>query len=118
MSLTRIEPGERSTAAVIFGDLVFLSGQVSATGATVAEQTTAILSRIDQLLAQAQSDRTLILQAIIWLSDMAAFDEMNEAWKAWIPPGCAPARATSGAVLAGSEYLVEITVTAARIRRD
>jgi enamine deaminase RidA (YjgF/YER057c/UK114 family) len=56
---------ERSSAAVIFGDLVFLSGQVGAPGSGVREQTLAILARIDHLLAQTGSDKSRILQAII-----------------------------------------------------
>lgn len=99
----------------MFRDLVFLSGQVGAPGGTVAEQTQAILERIDELLEQAGSNRARILQAIIWLSDIKTFDEMNTVWKGWIVPGCAPARATSEAALAAPEYKVEITVIAARL---
>ncbi|MER2536462.1 MAG: RidA family protein [Rhizobiaceae bacterium] len=113
--MRRIAPGERSSAAVVFGDLVFLSGQVGAPGASVTEQTRAILDRIDALLEQAGSDRSRVLQAVIWLSDIATFDEMNTVWKGWIAPGCAPARATSEAALAAPDYKVEITVIAARV---
>lgn len=114
MDIQRIKPGERSSAAVIFGDLVFLSGQVGAPGASVREQTQAILRQVDELLEQAGSDRSRILQAIIWLSDIGTFEEMNSVWNAWVAPGCAPARATSEAALAAPEYRVEITITAAR----
>jgi enamine deaminase RidA (YjgF/YER057c/UK114 family) len=114
MDIQRIAPGERSSAAVVFGDFVFLAGQVGAPGESVTEQTRAILVRIDELLEQAGSDRSCILQAIIWLSDIGTFEEMNAVWNAWIVPGCAPARATSEAALAAPEYKVEITVTAAR----
>jgi enamine deaminase RidA (YjgF/YER057c/UK114 family) len=49
----------------------------------------------------------------VWLSDIRYFDEMNEAWEAWIAKDCAPVRATVEAKLAGPEYLVEIMVQAA-----
>jgi len=53
------------------------------------------------------------LQCTIWLADMADFAEMNEVWDAWVPAGCAPARACGEAKLARPELKVEIIVTAA-----
>lgn len=114
MDIRRIAPGERSSAVVIFGDLVFLSGQVGSPGAGVTEQTEVILARIDELLEQAGSHRSRILQAVIWLSDIRTYEEMNTVWDAWIVPGCFPARSTGEATLATPQYKVEITVTAAR----
>lgn len=114
MDIERIEPGERSSAAVMFAGLIFLSGQVGTLGDDVAQQTRQILARIDELLAQAGSDRSRILQAVIWLADIETFDEMNKVWLDWIPAGCAPARATGEAKLVDPGYQVEIFVTAAR----
>jgi len=89
-----------------------LCGQVGA-GTTVAEQTRDCLSRVDALLEQAGSSRKHILQAIIWLADMADFAEMNAVWDAWVPEGHAPARACGEARLARKDLRVEIIVTAA-----
>ncbi|MBD0417437.1 RidA family protein [Oryzicola mucosus] len=114
MDIERIEPGQRSSAAVIFGDFIFISGQVGTPGTTVAEQTRQILARIDDLLGQSNSDRSRILQAVIWLADISTFDEMNSVWMEWIPQGRAPARATGESRLVTPEYAVEIYVTAAR----
>jgi enamine deaminase RidA (YjgF/YER057c/UK114 family) len=50
----------------------------------------------------------------IWLSDIRTFDEMNEAWDAWVAKDHMPARATVEAKLAGAQYLVEIAAVAAR----
>src|SRR3546814_15687005 len=73
------------------------AGQVAqrAGGAAVAEQTKDILARIEELLAEAGSDKTKLLSATIWLTDIATFDEMNGIWDAWVAPGAAPARARS-----------------------
>ena len=90
-----------------------LAGQVGAPGESVAAQTKAILAEIDALLAKAGTDKTKILQAIIWLDDMSTFAEMNSVWDGWVPQGNTPARATGEAKLAGPEYKVEIIVTAA-----
>ena len=67
----------------------------------------------NRLLAAAGSDKSKILQTIIYLSDMSTFGEMNAVWEAWIDPANPPARATSGAPLATPDYKVEIIVTAA-----
>ena len=49
----------------------------------MAEQTAAILSQIDALLAEAGTDKTKILTAQIWLSDIATqFAAMNAVWDA------------------------------------
>ncbi|BCX17973.1 MAG: hypothetical protein KatS3mg117_1655 [Geminicoccaceae bacterium] len=116
MSIERIEPGKRLSQAVAYGNLVFLAGQVAQDkpGASMAEQTRNVLDRIDALLAQAGTDKSKILSANIWITDMRQFAEMNEVWDAWVPPGCAPARATVEARLASPDYCVEIMVVAAR----
>jgi enamine deaminase RidA (YjgF/YER057c/UK114 family) len=116
MTIERIEPGKRLSQAVAYGNLVFLAGQVALDkpGASMAEQTKNILDRIDALLAKAGTDKSKILQATIWITDMRQFDEMNKVWDAWVPEGCAPARATVEARLATPDYCVEIMVVAAR----
>ncbi|ABF62273.1 Endoribonuclease L-PSP (plasmid) [Ruegeria sp. TM1040] len=65
------------------------------------------------MLRDAGSSREQMLQAIVWLADMADFAEMNEVWDAWVPEGHAPARACGEAKLARAELKVEIIVTAA-----
>ncbi len=64
-------------------------------------------------LAVAGSDKSKILQTIIYLSDMSTFGEMNAVWEGWIDPANPPARATSQAALATPDYKVEFIVTAA-----
>ncbi|WP_211364723.1 RidA family protein [Roseospira marina] len=98
---------------VTHGNVVYLCGQVG-DGATVEEQTRDCLRQVETLLEQAGSSKTHMLQAIIWLADMADFDAMNSVWDAWVPTGHAPARACGEARLAHPEYKVEIIVTAAR----
>ena len=73
-----------------------------------------ILADIDRLLALAGSDKTKILSANIWLSDISTFAEMNAAWDAWVPAGHTPARATVESKLAAPQYKVEIMVQAAK----
>lgn len=116
MTIQRLQPGKRMSQAVIHGDTVYLAGQVAADkpGASVAEQTQNILDRIDALLKEAGTDKTKLLSATIWLTDMRTFDEMNGVWDAWIAEGCAPARATVEARLATTQFNVEIGIIAAK----
>ncbi|WP_397544173.1 RidA family protein [Roseovarius salis] len=110
--IERIETGPRMSKIVKHGGTAYFCGQVGA-GNGVAEQTRDCLSRIDALLARAGSSRERMLQATIWLADMADFEEMNAVWDAWVPEGHAPARACGEAKLARPELRVEIILTVA-----
>jgi enamine deaminase RidA (YjgF/YER057c/UK114 family) len=101
---------------VIHGDTVYLAGIVARenAGKSVSEQTKEILATIDRYLAQAGSDKSKLLSANIWLTDMATFNEMNAVWDAWVAPGNTPARATVEAKLAAPGYKTEIMVVAAK----
>lgn len=116
MSIKRFDVGSRMSQAVVHGNTVYLAGQVAqnAPGGSVAEQTKDILDRIDDLLRQAGSDKSKLLSANIWLSDIGDFAAMNEAWDAWVAPGNTPCRACVEAKLASPKFNVEIMVTAAR----
>jgi enamine deaminase RidA (YjgF/YER057c/UK114 family) len=116
MSIQRLHVGPRMSQAVIHGGVAYLAGQVAqnAKGKSVTEQTRDILMAIDGLLAEAGSGKSKLLTAQIWLTDMAAFAEMNAVWDAWVAPGATPARATvQSPKLAAPGYDVEIMVTAA-----
>ena len=113
MSIERLKSGPRMSQAVIHNDIVYLAGQVGAPGEDAAAQTRAVLGSIDELLAEVGTDRSLLLQATIWLADMADFDAMNEVWDKWIGGTNAPTRATGEVRLARPDYKVEIIVTAA-----
>ena len=112
MTIRRIDVGPRMSDIVIHNNTVYLAGQVGE-GETVNEQTKDVLAQIDAALAKAGTNKSKILQAIIWLSDMSTFAEMNAAWDAWVDPANTPARATGEAKLAAPKYKVEIIVTAA-----
>lgn len=117
MSIERIEAGPRMSQAVVYNKTVYLAGQVAtnARGRSVAEQTRDILARIEALLAEANSDKSHILSATIWLTDMATFADMNSVWDRWVVNGATPARATVVSTqLAAPDYKIEIAVIAAQ----
>ena len=116
MTIQRFEPGPRMSQIVVHGDTVYLAGIVAdkTAGDSVTKQTQEVLSIIDSHLAKAGSDKTKLLTATIYLTDMKTFGEMNAVWDGWISPGNTPARATVEVKLAAPKYGVEIMVIAAK----
>ena len=112
MNIQHIGTGARMSEAVIHGGTVYLAGQV-AIGATIEEQTRAVLGQIDALLAQAGTSKAHLLRALIWLPDISDFGGMNAVWDDWIAGVTPPARATGEVRLAAREYRIEIIITAA-----
>jgi enamine deaminase RidA (YjgF/YER057c/UK114 family) len=101
--------------AVEYHGFVYLQGVVPADPSQdITGQTEQVLAQIDELLETHGTDKTRLLQAHIWLKQIADRDAMNKVWSAWLPEGGAPARACVQAVLANPDYLVEIMVTACR----
>lgn len=72
------------------------------------------MSKIDDLLVQAGTDKTQLLTAQIWLKDIEKdFAPMNAVWSEWLDASHKPVRATVEAPMARPSILVEIQVTAA-----
>jgi len=116
MAIQRIESGPRMSKVVVHGDTVYLAGLTAnkTVGQSLAEQSKEILGLIDGFLAQAGTDKSKLLQATIWLSDIRTVDEFNKVWDAWAVAGQMPARACIEALLQGPDKKIEIQVTAAR----
>ena len=104
----------RMSQLVIHNNIVYTSGQINADSSTAIEQTRAILDEIDRLLALAGTDKSKVIKAMIWLSDIERdFDAMNEVWEEWIDKENKPVRACTEGKLAADKFLVEIQVEAA-----
>ncbi|HWQ39861.1 MAG TPA: RidA family protein [Burkholderiales bacterium] len=115
MTIQRFEVGPRLSQVVIHGDTVYTAGIVADDpNADVGGQTGQILDKIDRYLKEAGTDKTRIVMATIWLSDIRYYDEMNAVWDMWVPKGHTPARACVESRLATPRYKVEIRVIAAR----
>ena len=116
MSIQRIDVGPRMSKAVVNGNTVYLAGIVAndPKGKDTTAQTKDILAQIDGFLAKCGTDKSKLLTANIWITDMKNFAAMNAVWDAWVSQGNTPARATVEAKLATPDYLVEIMVVAAK----
>jgi aminoacrylate peracid reductase len=122
---TIITPAGWSTAnpysyAIKTGDTLFMSGLVSR-GAKdnqpvegdVTTQMNTIFANADELLKTAGFTMADVVANRVYLTDNAAFQEMN---KAYVPhyPKNPPARATVIVALPGPTYKVEVTMTAVK----
>lgn len=104
--------------AVRAGDTIYVSGQVPVdfatgelVGATVAEQTRAVLERVRTVLEAAGAGLEDVVAVTAVLADIGTWAEFDEAYRAVMPQPY-PARITTGADLAG--FRVEISVVAYR----
>jgi enamine deaminase RidA (YjgF/YER057c/UK114 family) len=101
---------------VVHNDTVYLAGLTAdkTAGQSVGDQTREILEKIDGLLKQGGTDKSKLVQAVIWLQDIRTVDEFNKVWDAWVVGGSGPARACIEARLQSPAKMVEVMVTAAR----
>ena len=87
----------------------------TAGGTTIETQTRNALDALESLLAETGSGRAGLIQATVYLRDMADKAAMDAVWCDWIGgPENWPQRACVGADLAGTD-LIEIVVTAAQL---
>lgn len=113
--ITRIDQSTRRSRASVFGNLVFMAGQVADDRSLdISGQTREALAKVDDMLARAGTDKSRILSAQIWLATMSDYDAMNAVWDAWVVPGETPCRCCGKVELAHPDWRIEIVVIAAR----
>lgn len=115
MSIQRFHVGNRYSEVAVHNGVAYLAGQIpeNTAGQDIYQQTQDVLNLIDKLLAQVGTDKSRILMAQIFLTDMQNYAEMNRAWDEWVAANNAPPRACVEAKLADPTWGVEIVVTAA-----
>ncbi len=105
----------RYADAVIHNGVIHLVEVPATSGADIATQTREVLDSIDRQLTGLGSDRSRILMATIYLTDLADCAAMNAVWDTWVPRGSAPSRAcVQVAGLVDPGWRIEIALTAAR----
>lgn len=115
MTITRNDPGKWLSRTVEYNGVVYVAGLTADNRAgSMKEQTNEILRKIDAALKKAGTDKSRLLTATVYVSDMSKKEEMNEAWVAWIDSNNPPTRATVGTVLGTPDTLVEIVCSAAK----
>ncbi len=99
---------------VTYQNIVYLCGVTPDPVGDITAQTKQTLDRIDHLLQRAGTDKSKLLTAQVWLSDMRLFAEHNAVWNAWVDRESPPVRACVAAELWKPGILVESMVTAAK----
>jgi enamine deaminase RidA (YjgF/YER057c/UK114 family) len=114
MGIKRLQTSKRFSEIVIHGETVYLAGQLADDfSGDITEQTRQTLANIDRFLAEAGTDKSMLLSATIYLKDIQQdYAGMNAVWDEWMTVA-APARTTVEARLYHNDVLIEITVTAA-----
>jgi enamine deaminase RidA (YjgF/YER057c/UK114 family) len=98
--------------AVVHDGLVYTVATSPQKATSLYEQTKQALAAIDKNLADAGTDKSRILRATVYITDMAKKPEMNRAWDEWVDMKNVPQRACIGVALEGDD-LVEILIIAA-----
>jgi enamine deaminase RidA (YjgF/YER057c/UK114 family) len=115
MAVIRHHVGARLSEIAVHNGTIYLAGQIADdTDQDISGQTREVLGHIDRLLAEAGSDKSLLLSVQIYLADMADFAGMNAEWDQWVATGATPPRATVEAKLANPKCLVEVVAVAAQ----
>nr|WP_167349155.1 RidA family protein [Gilliamella intestini] len=113
MTITRIDPEERWSEAVIYNNVIYYTSVPTNLENDAYIQTKSALAEIDKILARANSDKAHILDVTLFLVNKNDFAAMNKAWDEWVVKGSAPVRCTVQAGLMKKEYLIEIKIVAA-----
>ena len=115
MSIARHDPSSILSGAVEYGNTVYLAGITAKDmNKDVKGQTKEIVDEMDRLLAKCGTNKSKVLSATIWVTDIRNRAPMNEVWTAWVDAKNLPARACVEAKLADPKALVEIMVIAAK----
>ncbi len=112
--IQRYVTNSRLSRVVIHNGIAYIAGTGPDTATVSAgKQTIEVLKKIDDFLRQANTDKSKLLSATLWVKDLAELPEINEVWDAWLPQDSAPARSCVEVTPARSEFALAITVTAA-----
>jgi enamine deaminase RidA (YjgF/YER057c/UK114 family) len=114
MTINRLVRTPIQNRVVDTGALVFVGGTAADDDTqTMGPQTLNTLTKIESYLGEVGLDRTAIVAATIFVTDLKMKKEMDPVWTAFFGEGL-PTRATVGVSDLGGNTLIEIVVTAAR----
>eukprot|EP01124_Arcella_intermedia_P018312 TRINITY_DN25266_c0_g1_i1.p1 TRINITY_DN25266_c0_g1~~TRINITY_DN25266_c0_g1_i1.p1 ORF type:complete len:150 (-),score=27.03 TRINITY_DN25266_c0_g1_i1:33-416(-) len=112
--VVRISPGTRWSEGAIYNNTVYVIEVPTSTEGDIVLQTREVLENVDTSLARCGTDKSQLIQVIVFLKDLRYVTQFNEQWDAWLAKGCAPVRACVKADLVIPGHLVELVVTAAK----
>jgi reactive intermediate/imine deaminase len=101
-------PAAPYSVATIWGDLLFISGQVPAdTSQDIAGQTEQVMEKLKAIMTEAGTGFEHALKATCFLTDISEFSQFNEVYSRYVGEA-KPARSTIECKLAGPAFKVEV----------
>ncbi len=113
INIQRIGVTRRWSDAVVYGGVAYFVEVPDDPSQSMRAQFEQVLAQVDKRLEWVGSDRSRLLQVMIYLPEPTDLATFNELWDAWVPEGHAPSRACIHAQLASPDYRIELVVTAA-----
>lgn len=113
MTIQRLNPAPRWSDATVYNGIAHFVEVPNITGCSMHEQIAQILAQAEVTLAAIDSDKSRLLSATIYITDVENVPVLNQAWAEWLPAGCAPSRACVKVELLDPAMLVEIAFVAA-----
>jgi enamine deaminase RidA (YjgF/YER057c/UK114 family) len=113
MTIQRINPTPRWSDVTIHNGVAWFVEVPEDTAVDMAGQIDQVLRQTEATLHKIGSDKTQLISATIYVTDLAQLPAMNAAWEAWLPFGAAPSRACLKVELVNPDMLVEIAFVAA-----
>ncbi|WP_027351170.1 RidA family protein [Halotalea alkalilenta] len=99
--------------AVRTNGLIFFGGiTADDSSADMAGQTQQVLAKLERYLAELGSDKSKVVAATLYVTDLGQKKAMNEVWTQWFGAEHLPARATLGVSDLGEGTLLELVATA------
>lgn len=101
-------PAAPYSVATIWGDLLFISGQVpSDTSQDIEGQTEQVMEKLKAIMAEAGTGFEHALKATCFLTDISEFSRFNDVYRRYVGDE-KPARSTIECKLAGPAFKVEV----------
>lgn len=113
LEIKRLRPTPRWSDATVFNGIAHFVEVAADTEQDMTNQTAQILAQAETTLADIGSDKSQLLSATIYLTNVDNTAVFNSLWEAWLPAGCAPSRACLKVELLDPKMLVEIAFVAA-----
>jgi enamine deaminase RidA (YjgF/YER057c/UK114 family) len=115
MAIDHLDSGDILSQAIVYGDTIYLCGMTATDrNLDISGQTKEVLAKIDDRLGKCGSDKSQVMVATIYLTDLSLKPAVNEIWKAWLGDLNRPTRTCIGGIQLEPGVLVEITVNAAK----
>lgn len=112
--IQKLDTNATLSEIAIHNNTVYLAGQVpDDDNLDIVGQSRQVFANIDKMLGKAGSDKSKMLSAQVFISDLTNFEAFNQEWQIWLNGNTPPVRATVQAKLVNPKWLVEITVIAA-----